>query len=329
MVMTWFLLISSLAVCTSASKLQAVTSARTHTHALTQNVTAFMQQMAVKHGQNQTSEGDGLVIAGKEPYQCNQAKDCAKSVTYTSENKEDGCLKCGEVVEGGQCLHIGPMVECPTQLSAVPGIDDEPVEWYVADDYESGTWPNRGTSGTPLTGVKIHGTVQKTTSQGNGASAAITTLKGDRHTRLNLGTGRSLQDRNYAMCVLSRYAGPHHGRILNGGGNWLFGHWAGRAGVAHLNGWLSGHHNRVNPKTNWMHMCCSDNTCKLNGGTFNGHVRPPHHGSLGIHAGGCCTGEVSDWEFSELIIWNKKLSPDQLNKADQYLKNVLEGGPRR
>ena len=217
-------------------------------------------------------------------------------------------------------------------LCKVPGISVKPSLWLVADDYDKDAdkWKNRG-SGKDLNDVVRRGSVSKVSKSGNGAAAEVTSIEGTLQTGLSFGGGL-VSSNNYAMCTLTRYSGNHRNRILLGGGNWLFGHWAQRSGVIHAQTWQTSHNqdSRI-PRDEWLILCASGTSVLGNGiSTGNGKaVHAPNHGTIGVnhdpgHA--CCTGEVSDFQIAEIIIWNTALSMDQLKAAHQYLSNVLKNG---
>merc|ERR1712039_508411 len=98
--------------------------------------------------------------------------------------------------------------------------------------------------------------------------------------------------------------------ILNGGGNWLWGHWAGRAGVAFTQGWKTQHsRNIVERDTNWVVFCGQGKTILGNGVSVgNGQpIQMPTGGRVGVNSrevGSRYPNEKSDFDIAEVMIWN-------------------------
>ena len=211
--------------------------------------------------------------------------------------------------------------------------------WLVADDFDKAknTWKNRG-SGQDVTNLVRSHHAEKVTKSGHGSKAEITSVQGTRDTGLDFGKV-PITSNNFAMCSLTRYNGGSKGRILLGGGNWLWGHWASRTGVSHTQHWTTGHgHNGNINQMDWLVFCGSNRKhfASSKTGTIisvgnNNDIRQPNHQSMAINFGCshcCCTGERSDFQIAELIIWNKVLSESDLKQAAEYLLDVLKNGRR-
>jgi len=130
----------------------------------------------------------------------------------------------------------------------------------------------------------------------------------------------------YTVCSATRYTGGTKGRILNGGsGNWLHGHWASRAGIAHYNAWQGQHNGRVSPNTNWVYMCAYNSagskSMHINGRTYTniagGSTSVPSY--IGINVGGCCGGEKSQWALAFLATFNGHLTNTEMNIISKYM----------
>merc|ERR1719330_1614589 len=127
-----------------------------------------------------------------------------------------------------------------------------PVYWLMADKYDPGTdtWKNLGTK-PDIRNVVRSGSLTKAQGAGHGAAKSIPYVRGSTASRLYF--GNLVPSSDFTFCALTRYTGGRKGRILLGGGNWLFGHWAGRAGIAHTQRWVTAHNDRKG--TNWVAMC--------------------------------------------------------------------------
>ena len=63
----------------------------------------------------------------------------------------------------------------------------------------------------------------------------------------------------FTVCSVSRYAGPARGRILNGDGNWLHGHWSGQVGVAYYEGWKTSPYTSISVVQTDFVIFCGEN----------------------------------------------------------------------
>lgn len=210
-----------------------------------------------------------------------------------------------------------------------------PINWFVADDFDAAQnrWPNRG-NGSSIINVTRTGSVNKTSSAGWGASQEIVFLQGDVNTSLHF--GNIVETPNFTICSLTRYSGDKKGRILNGGGNWFFGHSQGTAGVAFMQRWVTGTTDLRN--SNWVALCArtgnSTRDVALGGipiGSGN-QTEMPMNGEITVNSNGqfgCCTEnekERSDFAIAEIIVWQG----DALREGMRYLQRVLrEGRDRR
>ncbi len=89
---------------------------------------------------------------------------------------------------------------------------------------------------------------------GNGMNRTVLAVYSNTNTGVKFPTG-SLPG-TFTICTLSKYGAGSQQRI--GGladGNWLHGHWAGRAGVAYCEFWRTSSENLVTPSTDWVVMC--------------------------------------------------------------------------
>lgn len=196
--------------------------------------------------------------------------------------------------------------------------------WFKSS--ELGTSGNGGSKWVSTVGKFIakptKGTVKTVTTTGNGAKGQVRAVTGTTASSYNFG-GNILADK-YTICSLTRYTGGARNRILTGTrSNWLHGHWANRAGVAHYDGWLGGAPtDRVGNKDDWVVLCGTSQKIILHGkvvASRGNHVA----GSQGVAIN---TGENSDWAVAEIITWNRVLSDKEMQDATVYLQKVLDGG---
>ena len=201
------------------------------------------------------------------------------------------------------------------------------VAWFKSS--ELGETGNGGNKWVSTVGDFIarptSGTVQTVTSTGHGASAPIRAVKGDTSSAYAFG---NIIPEKYTVCSLSRYTGATRGRIFSATrGNWLHGHWSGVAGVAHYEGWIGGSANRVTPVLNWVNLCGTSQALFLGGkkvGSRGGQLG----GNRGVVINSGSIREISHWEVAELITWNRALSDKEMQDANAYLQQVLDGESR-
>merc|ERR1719330_1026392 len=202
--------------------------------------------------------------------------------------------------------------------------------WLKADMYDEGRneWRSLGSKGS-IKSVVRGGILTKRSGAGSGASKSISYVQGTSGTSLYF--GNLVPSYDFTICALTRYTGGRKGRILLGGGNWLFGHWANRAGVAHTQRWVTPTNNVKS--SNWVAMCGKngrgggnillDGKHRSNGQT----VQRPTDGEVGVNFRGarsCCSGERSDYDISEIIVWKG----DAIKEGMDYLMDVLKKGNR-
>jgi uncharacterized repeat protein (TIGR02543 family) len=157
-----------------------------------------------------------------------------------------------------------------------------------------------------------------TTTVANGSSRSFQAVAGDGTTWLKF-NNPILTD--YTLFTVARYSGSVRGRIFNGASyNWLSGFYGGSRGVAFYEGWLTSANLGV--ATDWL-----ASTSYWTGGTgyyrANGVQRATGGGysglpSLGVNAGSY-SGEVSQYEIAEVLIFNRTLSSAEISRVEQYI----------
>ena len=198
--------------------------------------------------------------------------------------------------------------------SSMPSISKQVASCFSIDNYNATKkkWSSNtgGYAGTVVSGSV---TVRTDAAGSHGNRAAVAYLAGGASTKYTFG---NVLPNPYTLCSATRYTGKTRRRILNGGsGNWLHGHWGGRAGVAHYGGWSNGGSSRVSPVTDWVYMCdhngdSSHKNLFVNGKSYsrNGNGRF-HPSSIKInHGPHADRGETSDWGVAMLITFKGVLS---------------------
>lgn len=204
-----------------------------------------------------------------------------------------------------------------------------PTTWFVAGDFNETdrSWTNRGTRGGIVRDIVKNGDLARLRANGKGARTNLTFVSGNTSTQLVFGS--VITSSNFTVCALSRYTGGAKGRILNGGGNWLLGHWNARSGVVHTQRWVTNTTDRYGD--NWVAICArngnqtSDVLCNGEGIGNGAQIEMPAQGEVTINSRGttsCCGDEVSDFGLAELMVWDG----DALREGMAYLQYVLSNG---
>jgi uncharacterized repeat protein (TIGR02543 family) len=209
---------------------------------------------------------------------------------------------------------------------------------FKASDFDDATnaWSdssgnNRNIPGTAVTSTSgnVRGNPTLVDATGNGATATFKAVKGD-------GSGSELDGivignealASYTFCHVARYAGSTRGRIFAGlTGNWLSGYWAGNAGVAHPEGWITSSGGSAD--TNWRVMCHTGGA--TSGFRSNGVVRTtvtnntnglPANITINQQGSRTAPGDQSDWEVAEFIIYSGILNTFQIEAIEDSLKTT-------
>jgi hypothetical protein len=203
-----------------------------------------------------------------------------------------------------------------------------PYAYFRAEDFIEGTGeiPAKiGNFTAETNGVTL------SNDDGNGAIASIPFLFGNTTQTIDFGINVS---NSFTICTITRYTGISKRRIINTrGGNWLHGHWGGKIGVSHYNRWLNS--NSIEGTNNilindWIITCGKNESLPDRNFIVNGINRGINSGGdgglddLNINKG--AYGETSDFAFSKLLIWDKILTDDEMQKVSNYLMQYLKDG---
>ncbi|MFY7886158.1 MAG: LamG-like jellyroll fold domain-containing protein, partial [Dolichospermum sp.] len=143
-------------------------------------------------------------------------------------------------------------------------------------------------------------------------------LNGKPTIRIQASVGQTLSNNTnfgqpFTVIYAARQNGPTRGRMVTGtSNNWLLGWWAGSKGQAHFDGWVStagGNPADNNPLvvtgagTAGSYQYYQNGTLLFNNG---GGTQGPNGISMGPL--GCCSGERSDGDFTDMFVFNSVLS---------------------
>jgi uncharacterized repeat protein (TIGR02543 family) len=228
-------------------------------------------------------------------------------------------------------------------FSATDPFNPRPYMRFKATDFNDSTnaWAdssgnNRHIPGTRVTSTSgnVRGDPTLVDATGNGATATFKAVKGD-------GSGVEPDGiiignealASFTFCHVARYAGTTYaasvkGRIFAGlTGNWLSGYWAGNAGVAHPENWITSASGGTD--VNWRVMCHTGGT--TSGFRSNGVVRTtatnnttglPANITINQQGSRLSPGDQSDWEVAEFVIYSGILNTFQIEAIEDSLKTT-------
>ncbi|CAE7816266.1 unnamed protein product, partial [Symbiodinium microadriaticum] len=177
------------------------------------------------------------------------------------------------------------------------------------------------------------GTVFRRVAAGNGADRPVTFIEGYTWSGYDFG---NVIPPTHTVCAVTRYSGPHKGRILQSSAhhNWLHGHWARRTGVAYYNGWLTDDQRNIDVE-DWVVLCGTNGAQRAFDGSSPGTPAniadhdpyPPVAFTetipLYINHG---WDEKSEFHVMEVITWDRVLSEAEMVATVEYLKWKLRAG---
>jgi hypothetical protein len=164
---------------------------------------------------------------------------------------------------------------------------------------------------------------------GHRAIASIPFLYGDINSSINF---NAKINKNFTVCSITRYTGTTRKRILCATqSNWLHGHHGNRVGVAYYNKTI----NLTNlPNTlfdDWVVTCGKNGSQPDRNLIANGINRGEQSGGSGTGNATICINdgsynEKSNFAFSQLLIWDKVLTDNEMQDVSNYLLKYLEDG---
>jgi hypothetical protein len=222
----------------------------------------------------------------------------------------------------------------PVSLTSALAARYSPGDLQLLDATRKGWIDSTGTNATTSTGSVVGSptiTTRGTTDGANLTDSSKTLLvaKGTTADRITLNNLPA----NYTMFHIARYVtGGTNGRVITTStGNWISGHYNGANGCAHHNYWLSsGSCNTVNLygwqlatdqlqyfRNNGLDVTLerSDN----NGGTNYINAQSISN-TIGINNDG--NAQYSNWEFADMLIFNRILTSGEIRAIESWLARV-------
>lgn len=201
---------------------------------------------------------------------------------------------------------------------------------YAAESFSNNTLYELRNNGRNAICTKV----SLTNGSGYGASVSIPYIYGSTTSIVNWPDGSI--PINFTVCSITRYTGSSKARILTSrNGNWLHGHWYNHRGVTYYENWIqqvnfNHNHNRDEIVNNWVVTCGKNNGTAPDNILIDGVARGQRNGGIGGQTGmtinGNPFGELSDWAFSHVFIWDQNLSNAEMVMVSNALMQYLVDG---
>jgi hypothetical protein len=204
---------------------------------------------------------------------------------------------------------------------------------YFADDWSGTTLLDSSGNGRHAT---TSGSITKITESGNGASGAITYIRGGITTTINWPSGSI--PTNFTILGLQRYtnASGNQGRFLASSfGNWLLGTnlSSDGDGIAFFEGWKTPQTNFLKNKTDWLCIIGKNGGTIPNNILTNGIGRGSAIGGTGGGSYSLCINNdpygastKSDWGLSCVIIYDSILSDEYMIRLNNFINIYKSSG---
>ena len=204
--------------------------------------------------------------------------------------------------------------------------------------YSAASWVSGTNTLTDLTGNGRSATtsgVASGSASGNGATASIAYLAGS--TTATIAWPAGSIPINNTICFLTRYATGTNALVMamssnNGGDNIWYGHdSSSKAGIMYFNtGYKTPTTNSI-VASNWLNFCTSNglafpNNILANGSAIGTGSIGPSQGVTTLGINKYTYGGPSDFQFSQLIIWDQVLTATELVTVSNALNTYLSTG---
>jgi hypothetical protein len=188
---------------------------------------------------------------------------------------------------------------------------------YKASDFNSSTKTIPDSSGNNRSAATSSGTVSKVThaSGSNGVTQTFDVIQGDTGSRWDF-KNPLFSESKFTMITFARYTGGSRGRIFTSiGYNYLTGFWNGAAGVAHHDGWVTNQTDRFG--NNWLVSVDYAYNYRGNGVNYGTSGGTDYLPPMSIN-----NTEQSDYQFAEVMFFDRKLSEAEIIKIEDYFAQV-------
>ena len=203
---------------------------------------------------------------------------------------------------------------------------------YMASEFASGATP---TTWTDQTGNGYNATMSGMTTVVNSTLKNNVVLQGLSTSSVvfpAFSNHNWTANSKYTIFVVERYTSTnavYQQRIITdylGGNNWLTGHWSTHVGVSHHNGWITDQPNGITTTvaggTDWILYTDQNSYARSNGTDVSKYAPGSTSGfsQIGINTPGW-SGEKSNFEMAEFIIYPRTLNSQEINFVETYLSN--------
>lgn len=225
------------------------------------------------------------------------------------------------VVDGQSKIHTTVLsTVLPSSGQVFPGSATQPKIWMDGSSYTTGGWMDKTANGN---NAKSSAGVRSAFQQPGeaGVNTSFVYVRGGVQDSMEVVKGWPAGE--YTFIHVTRYDGSARNRIWNNKAstvNWLSGHHGGSAGKVHHNGWLIKTPQPALPADNWLMVVDTLNTARVNMGQLTGEVTTgvnPRGAAINAYAGKHV--ELSDWAVAEVIVFDGRLSTDDVTSIERYL----------
>lgn len=204
------------------------------------------------------------------------------------------------------------------------------IPWgiYSAEDYDSTTGLISEMRGYNRSAVVSGTGAVYSTQPGNGTSVAIPQITGTTSTKITFPTGSVPS--TFTICAITRLAGSSRNRVLQStaGNFWFLGHRGGVKACASFDKWMTANGSPTNVE-NWQVICGKNSGNTPNNILADGVGVGLYTGGTGGHTlciNNSSSGELSDFGFSHVFIWDQALSDSEMQLVSQSLMAYLQSG---
>ena len=200
-----------------------------------------------------------------------------------------------------------------------------------------GTWADTSGSGYHIASTNITGTAMTMGTSGsnaNGSNKTFNVVNGTSGSNMTMLSAANMTGK-YTLITVARYSGASKARIFQGTtGNYLHGFYYGSTGVLHNDGWRTPYPlNGVSTNTNWLMSseCTYDPSPSANSCTSTMSAQGKQTSTvlntvttaygLAINSKGAQSGEISDFQIADVLVFNKVLTIPEVHNIEKYLSD--------
>jgi hypothetical protein len=259
---------------------------------------------------------DGKNIPDAQQSGCNSYTTTAWTIVFNSCNNPNGShTSLDDAIRMRADFYGAPKIH--SIWFRIPAVFDLPpvlaglVGWYDGGSWTGTQWTDK--SGLGNHAVTTRGTIGISTNPKGGYVLTGATTAG-------IQFPAAILPATYTLFHVTRYTGTQ-GRIFDGiVQNWLSGFHNFRAGVAYHMGWVANGADLHG--TNWVVSTDQNNLYRSNGvlrGNSGAGTSGQTYDRISINYGTASTTEPSDWAVSEVLVYNRTLTTEEITSVEAYL----------